>query len=225
MKKLFYLLTVVAILMISTGLVLAGDVVAKVKANGTVKIKEGKKKDDEVRAKNSVVIGADGALANAVITIKGAKGVKAGAVTVNQKDRTFVPHVITIAPGTTVTFTTEDELDHTVAATDETAAVAGIKDPIKTSMPGDKGSHKFEKAGIADLRCKDHKRMQLHVIVTDEYTGVTDKAGVATIKGVPAGKYTAEVWHEVLGTKTAEVTVGASGNVEVSFTLDGNKEI
>ena len=225
MKKLFYLLTVVAILMISTGLVLAGDVVAKVKANGTVKIKEGKKKDDEIRAKNSAVIGADGALANAVITIKGAKGVKAGAVTVNQKDRTFVPHVITIAPGTTVTFTTEDELDHTVAATDETAAVAGIKDPIKTHMPGDKGSHKFEKAGIADLRCKDHKRMQLHVIITDEYTGVTDKAGVATIKGVPAGKYTAEVWHEVLGTKTAEVTVGASGNVEVSFTLDGNKEI
>lgn len=225
MKKLFYLLTVVAILMISTGLVLAGDVVAKVKANGTVKIKEGKKKDDEIRAKNSAVIGADGALANAVITIKGAKGVKAGAVTVNQKDRTFVPHVITIAPGTTVTFTTEDELDHTVSATNETAAVAGIKDPIKTHMPGDKGSHKFEKAGIADLRCKDHKRMQLHVIITDEYTGVTDKAGVATIKGVPAGKYTAEVWHEVLGTKTAEVTVGASGNVEVSFTLDGNKEI
>lgn len=225
MKKLFYLLTVVSILMISTGLVLAGDVVAKVKANGTVKIKEGKKKDDEIRAKNSAVIGADGALANAVITIKGAKGVKAGAVTVNQKDRTFVPHVITIAPGTTVTFTTEDELDHTVSATNETAAVAGIKDPIKTHMPGDKGSHKFEKAGIADLRCKDHKRMQLHVIITDEYTGVTDKAGVATIKGVPAGKYTAEVWHEVLGTKTAEVTVGASGNVEVSFTLDGNKEI
>lgn len=225
MKKFFYLLTIVSILMISTGLVLAGDVVAKVKANGTVKIKEGKKKEDEVRAKNSVVIGADGALANAVITIKGAKGVKAGAVTVDQKDRTFVPHVITIAPGTTVNFTTQDELDHTVYATNETAAVAGIKDPIKTHMPGDKGSHKFEKAGIADLRCKDHKRMQLHVIITDEYTGVTDKAGVATIKGVRAGKYTAEVWHEVLGTKTAEVTVGASGNVEVSFTLDGNKEI
>ncbi|MEK6576034.1 MAG: carboxypeptidase regulatory-like domain-containing protein [Nitrospirota bacterium] len=225
MKKFFYLLTVVSILMISTGLVLAGDVVAKVKANGTVKIKEGKKKEDDIRAKNSVVIGADGAVANAVITIKGAKGVKAGSVTVDQKDRVFVPHAMTIAPGTTVNFTTQDELDHTTYATDETNAVANIKDPIKLHMPGDKGTHKFEKPGIVDLRCKDHKRMQLWVIVTDEYAGVTDKNGVATIKGVPAGKYTAEVWHEVLGTKTAEVTVGASGNVEVSFTLDGNKEI
>lgn len=225
MRKLFYLLTIISTLMISTSLVLAGDVVAKVKASGTVKIKEGKKKEDEIRAKNSVVIGADGALANAVIKIVGAKGVKAGSVTVDQKDRTFVPHVITIAPGTTINFTTQDELDHTTYATNETNAVANIKEPIKLHMPGDKGSHKFDKPGVADLRCKDHKRMQLWVIVADEYAGVTDKTGAATIKGVPAGKYTAEVWHEVLGTKSADVIVGASGSVEVSFTLDGGKEI
>ena len=36
---------------------------------------------------------------------------------------------------------------------------------------------------------------------------------------VPAGTYTVEIWHERLGTKTAQVTVPPSGSVELKSQL------
>jgi hypothetical protein len=49
---------------------------------------------------------------------------------------------------------------------------------------------------------------------------VTAKEGTYEIKGLPAGTYELEFWHERLGTKTATVTVGdgARGTSDVTFT-------
>ena len=41
--------------------------------------------------------------------------------------------------------------------------------------------------------------------------------GAYTLEHVPAGTYTLEAWHEVLGTKTAEVTVKEGESTPISF--------
>ncbi|MCC7261086.1 MAG: DUF2012 domain-containing protein, partial [Candidatus Latescibacteria bacterium] len=65
-----------------------------------------------------------------------------------------------------------------------------------------------------------HPWMAGYVVVTPHpYFAVTAADGSFEIKDVPAGKYVVEVWHEYLGTKTQEVTVGdtpASANFTLS---------
>jgi hypothetical protein len=40
---------------------------------------------------------------------------------------------------------------------------------------------------------------------------VSNADGTFAIKGLPAGTYTVEVWHEKLGTQTTKVTVDGKG--------------
>jgi hypothetical protein len=42
-----------------------------------------------------------------------------------------------------------------------------------------------------------------------------------TLKGLPPGDYTVEVWHERYGKQEAEVTVGAKDSKTVDFTYKG----
>jgi len=46
---------------------------------------------------------------------------------------------------------------------------------------------------------------------------VTGEDGSFSIEGLPAGTYTIEVWHESLGTQTAEATVEADGSAQADF--------
>ena len=44
-------------------------------------------------------------------------------------------------------------------------------------------------------------------------------SGTFTISGLPAGKYTVEVWHEIYTSSTVDVTVPEGGKAEANFTL------
>ena len=44
-------------------------------------------------------------------------------------------------------------------------------------------------------------------VVTHPFFAVTKEDGSFEIKGLPAGTYTIEMWHEQLGTQTQSVTV------------------
>lgn len=59
------------------------------------------------------------------------------------------------------------------------------------------------------LRCDVHFWMVSYLHVLDNpYFVVTGEDGAFVWKGIPAGTYTVEVWHEKLGTQTAQITVG-----------------
>jgi hypothetical protein len=48
---------------------------------------------------------------------------------------------------------------------------------------------------------------------------VTHDGGKFELKGLPAGTYTVEAWHEKLGTQTQTVTLGEKESKEVTFTF------
>ena len=57
-------------------------------------------------------------------------------------------------------------------------------------------------------------------IATDTpYFAVTDDKGNYTIKDVPAGNYTVEVWQEKLGTADEKADVKDGGSSSVNFSL------
>ena len=70
-------------------------------------------------------------------------------------------------------------------------------------------SRVFDQAEIGlPFRCDVHGWMNAYVnVVPHPFFAVTKDDGSFEIKGLPAGSYTLELWHERLGTQTLPVTV------------------
>jgi hypothetical protein len=53
------------------------------------------------------------------------------------------------------------------------------------------------------------------VVVSTPYVAVTGKDGSFIIAEIPAGKYDVEIWHEILGTHSAQIFVPQSGTISL----------
>jgi hypothetical protein len=70
------------------------------------------------------------------------------------------------------------------------------------------------------IECNVHGWMHGDVFVLSHpFFAVSNDGGSFSIKGLPAGTYTLEAWHEKLGTKTATVTVAGDGTVKSDFSF------
>ena len=70
------------------------------------------------------------------------------------------------------------------------------------------------------MTCDVHDWMKGYIVVADNpYVGVTGAGGKFEIKDVPAGSYTLEIWHEVLGKKSMKVSVKGGAATAVNVTL------
>ncbi|RMF67445.1 MAG: hypothetical protein D6743_04910 [Calditrichaeota bacterium] len=136
---------------------------------------------------------------------------------IDQKNLTFVPHVLPILAGTTVDFHNSDDVLHNVFTPDKCAE----KFNLGTWPKGQVRSYTFKAAGcVAVMLCNVHPEMEAWVVVLQNpYFFKTDKDGVFTIENVPAGKYTLKVWHQKLKGKPQEIEVPAEGEVTVNFKM------
>ncbi len=158
-----------------------------------------------------VQVGGNGGLANVFVYVK--KGVEGKSFTapadakviLDQKGCWYYPHVSGIMVGQTLEIVNDDPVMHNVNAQPEfnAAMPPTVKKMDKT----------FKKEKVMfKLKCNVHPWMTSYVgILPHPYYAVTDKDGSFDIKGLPAGKYTIEAWHETLGSMTQEITVGATG--------------
>jgi uncharacterized protein (DUF2141 family) len=89
------------------------------------------------------------------------------------------------------------------------------------AMQGQANKRTFTaKEVMVRFKCDVHGWMQAFVGVMDNpYFAVTHDGGKFELKGLPAGTYTIEAWHEKLGTQTQKVTVGEKQAAETTFTF------
>jgi len=82
-------------------------------------------------------------------------------------------------------------------------------------------STKFDKPeDVFQIKCDVHPWMQAYIGVFNHPFFATTKAdGKFTISGLDPGTYTITAWHEVLGTQTQTVTVGANDTKTANFTF------
>ncbi len=165
---------------------------------------------------NETVEVAGGHLKNVVVTVSGATGAKpqAAKVTLDQKTCRYHPHVQAIPVGSTLEIINSDPVLHNIHGYLGNQTVFNLAMPIKDQrIP-----KKLTKPGVVKVKCDIHAWMSAWVVVADGPSAVDGDDGTYTIKDVPAGTYTLTAWHETLGTKTAQVTVPASGNATSDFT-------
>src|SRR5215510_9122360 len=162
-----------------------------------------------------VVVGANKGLANAVVSVPGAKGGKAVKAVVDQHGCKFVPHVSVMAPGE-LELKNSDDILHNI----HTYSTANP--PINKAQPKFKKTmtEKFEKPEMIKLTCDVHSWMLGWIAVMPHpFFGITDANGVAKIENVPPGKQTIEVWHETLGKMTKDVEVKPGQTTKVSIEM------
>ena len=115
-----------------------------------------------------------------------------------QKGTKFIPYVLPIRTGTSVSFPNKDKLLHHVYSFAKTkpfeiSLYAGT--PVKPLQ--------FDQSGVVPLGCNIHDWMLAYIYVTDApYFVKTDAHGKASIDGVVAGQYRAQIWHPRLKGKT-----------------------
>ncbi len=157
-------------------------------------------------------IGNDGKLANVFVYVKDGLGNRIypapqSPVILDQKGCRYTPHVIAVMVGQPVQFTNSDATMHNVHMLPQ----IGGNQSVDISQPpkGGTTSRIFAKPEVMiPVRCNNHPWMQAFINVSDNpFFAVSAQDGHFEIKGLPPGTYTVVAVHEVLGEKTATVTV------------------
>jgi hypothetical protein len=139
-----------------------------------------------------------------------------GRASMDQRNQTFVPHVLAITVGTTVDFPNSDMTFHNVFSLSKTRAF-----DLGRYSRGKSKAVRFDRPGVVQVFCDIHSHMSAYILVfAHRYFAVTDQAGAFTIAGVPPGSYTLAVWHEGEVRDTRTVTIPeAGGAVDAAFVI------
>jgi plastocyanin len=121
---------------------------------------------------------------------------------VDQRDETFVPMVTIVPRGGRIAFTNNDQTMHQVYSFSPVKQFEFMLAHQEKSAPV-----VFDKAGVAAIGCNIHDLMIAYAFVTDSpWTALTDEHGKLDIGDVPAGGYTAQIWHPRLPPMNARPT-------------------
>ena len=126
----------------------------------------------------------------------------------------FAPHVAVLTTGSTLEATNSDPVSHT------THLYYGPLSRNLALATGEKASQLINRPGMIIVKCDIHGWMKAFVRVDSHpFHAVSDAAGRFQIRGIPAGSYTLEVWHEVLGKQELPVTVrgGKTERIEIQY--------
>jgi len=182
-------------------------------------------------AREAPVVSPDGGLANVVVWVKGVKPpappppTKGAAV--DQVACRYTPHVQAVTVGTQLQVLNNDAVFHNVHGTVQTGSSPLTVFNVAMPFKGGKSPQLLKRPGAIKLRCDaGHAWMSAYVHVFDHpWYAVTDQRGRFTIKDVPPGKYTVELWHEPIAdeqaptvrTATVEVSEGKTAAVDAAI--------
>ena len=136
---------------------------------------------------------------------------------VEQRRKSFAPHLLAVPVGSTVAFPNFDTVYHNVFS-------------LSQPQPFDLGLYKagdmrevvFDKPGIVRVGCNIHTNMSAYVVVVDApHYVVADADGTFSFKSLGPGKYKVRAWSEQSAeSKTTEIVLKAGAN-ETTIDLMG----
>ena len=136
----------------------------------------------------------------------------------DQRNESFVPHVLAIVAGTTVDFPNDDRTYHNVFSLSKAKSF-----DLGRYATGKSKSVRFDHPGIVRVFCDIHSHMSAFILVfAHRYFAVTDDDGRYRLENVPPGTYTLTVWNETIrgdGPRRTVTIPEGGGDVDADFTL------
>ena len=177
---------------------------------------------DKMPVNEDLVINPNGTVKWALVRIQedvpGDYPVPTDPVLIDQTGCTFVPHVSSVRAGQPVEFKNSDAVLHNVRGFSKLGQSFNVAQPIQ----GMKTKKTFAlPEPEMPIKCDVHFWMigYLHIMPNPFYA-ITGDDGTFAIKGLPAGTYTLELWHEKLGSQTQTITVKDGETETADFVLE-----
>ncbi len=132
----------------------------------------------------------------------------------DQRNETFLPHVLTIDTGTVVEFPNNDKTYHNVFSLSKT-----MKFDLGRYARGKSKSRRFDRPGVVRLFCDIHSHMSAYIMVfSHRFYAKAEADGRYRIDSIPPGTYTVAAWHEGETRETKTVTIPPQGgDVDLDF--------
>ncbi len=174
------------------------------------------------RPSESIVLGNGRSLQNVFVYVKDGLGnyafpIPAEPVVLDQQKCRYTPRVLGVRVGQRLSIRNSDPLLHNVRSDGK------INQPFNMSTPlqGMSFDRTFATREVmVPFRCDVHNWMSAWVGVLDHpFFGVTGADGRVALNGLPPGTYTIEAWHEELGARTQQITMGPKESKDVAFTF------
>jgi plastocyanin len=138
-----------------------------------------------------------------------------GRAVMDQRNETFVPHILAITTGTTVDFPNSDRIYHNVFSLSKTRRFDLGRYPV-----GHSKQVRFDQPGIVRVFCDIHSHMNAFILVFGHpFFAVTDAEGRYHIDNIPPGAYSVVAWNEGIATESRPATVPDGGVAELDFTV------
>ncbi|MEZ0230295.1 MAG: carboxypeptidase regulatory-like domain-containing protein, partial [Planctomycetota bacterium] len=167
-------------------------------------------------------LGADSTVESCVVYLKGPlppvgwKKARDGGYEVDQKGCHYVPRVLIVPVGETVTFKSSDPIGHNVKSAYKSFNVAVSQDGPQKLL--------CDQADFVEVGCSIHPFMSgLVVVAAHPWYVLSDAKGEFKLDGVPPGAWTIFGRHEVLGKHAkmgTPITVEANKETTVDLTFD-----
>ena len=140
---------------------------------------------------------------------------EAGHAVMDQRNETFVPHVLAVTTGTSVDFPNSDKFYHNVFSLSKPARF-----DLGRYAAGHSKSRRFDQPGIVRVFCEIHSHMNAFILVFGHpFFAITDADGRYHIDNVPPGTYNVVAWNEGDPTEPKSVTVPDGGSAELDFAV------
>ena len=132
---------------------------------------------------------------------------------VQQLDRRFMPDLVVVPVGSTISFPNMDPIFHNIYS---------LSKPKTFDLGSyDKGETRkvmFPKPGIVDVYCHLHPNMAATIVVApNRWYARPDRSGQFRISDVPPGQYTIVAWHKAAGFFRKTIVVEEGHNAVSDF--------
>ena len=178
-------------------------------------------KQEQAPVRDNLVVGPDGGVSGSFVHIASGLGDRVFSpskdpVTLDQRGCTYRPHVIGVQVGQPVRVVNSDPTLHNVHT------MSKGNRPFNFGMPveGQQVTKFFTHPEVmVKAKCDVHPWMGAWIGVSPHpFFQVTGADGAFALRGLPAGTYEIEVWHESLGARRETVTLQDGETRALTFT-------
>jgi plastocyanin len=173
----------------------------------------------EPKAKKSegvgTVVGKVTGVGNAIVYVDTIVETTRGSASMKQEGKQFLPNVLVVQKGTTVSFPNMDAFFHNVFSVTPDHSF-----DLGSYRQGETKSVTMSKAGVVSVYCNMHPQMVGHILVTpSSIYARAGKDGFFRLTGIPAGKHRIVAWAPNAKPVVAEAEVTEAGVVTLELEL------
>jgi plastocyanin len=139
--------------------------------------------------------------------------------TLKQRDKSFVPHVLAITVGSSVTFTNEDDFFHNVFSLS-----SGNKFNLGRKKPKVEVNQTFKKPGLIKVFCDIHPQMNAYILCLDTpYFTNVDEKNHYQLDNLPNGRYLLQFFNPDVEIEDEIIELSGGIVMEKNFIISADK--